>query len=341
MTTKIRPIIGITMGDAAGIGPEVIAKALYSKEVYDICRPIVLGDAEVMKKALEIAKVELRVNPVDDVSKAKFEYGILDVLDFHNIKIEELEMGKVQAMAGKASLEYIQKAAELAMEGKIHAIATASINKSAIRKAGCEFPGHTEFLAHLTKAKEVTMMLVAKQLRVFHVTIHESLKHACELIKKERVLETIKLAHETLQGIGIKQPKIAVAGLNPHASDGGLFGKEEIEEIAPAIQWAKEMEINAVGPIPPDTVFLRAKEGEFDGVVAMYHDQGHIPIKLLGFMIGVNVTIGLPIIRTSVDHGTAYEIAGKGIANSRSMIETIQLATKMAEVKLTSSKSSL
>lgn len=336
LTPHVKPIIGITMGDAAGIGPEVIAKALSQREIYKICRPIVIGEAGVMTKALEIAKVQLKINPIKEVSESKFKHGTIDVLDLENIDLDKLMLGKVQAMAGKASIEYIEKAVELALRGKIHAIATASINKGAIHKAGSKFPGHTEMLANLTGAKEVTMMLVAEKLRVFHVTIHESLRNAVELIKKERVLKTIKLAYEALLGIRVKKPKIGVAGLNPHASDGGIFGTEEIEEIVPAIQSAKEMGIDAVGPIPPDTVFLRAKEGEFDGVVAMYHDQGHIPIKLLGFMIGVNMTIGLPIIRTSVDHGTAFEIAGKGVANPRSMIETIKLAVQIAKVKLTS-----
>jgi len=332
----MKPIVGITMGDAAGIGSEVIAKALSKKKVYEICCPIVIGDADAMIEALEIAKIRLKINPVKKVSEAKFEYGSMDVLDLENIDLNKLKMGKVQVMTGKASIEYIEKAVEFALQGKIHAIATASINKKAIHKAGSKFPGHTEMLAHLTGTKEVTMMLAAENLRVFHVTIHESLRHAVELIKKEWVLRTIKLAHQALQSLGIEKPKIAVAGLNPHASDGGIFGTEEVEEIAPAIQSAREVKINAVGPIPADTVFLRAKEGEFDGVVAMYHDQGHIPIKLLGFMIGVNVTIGLPIIRTSVDHGTAFEIAGKGIANPRSMIETIKLAAQMAKVRLAS-----
>lgn len=336
ITSRMKPIIGITMGDPAGVGAEVIAKALSRRELYEICRPIVIGDADVMTKVLGIAKVQLKVNPVKELSEAEFKFGSMDVLDLENVDVDKLELGKVQAMAGKASMEYIEKAVELALRDKIHAIATASINKGAIHLAGSKFPGHTEMLAHLTGSKEVTMMLVAKQLRVFHVTIHESLRHAVELIKKERVLKTIKLAHEALQSLGIEKPKIAVAGLNPHASDGGIFGTEEAEEIAPAIQSARKMEINAVGPIPPDTVFLRAKEGEFDGAVAMYHDQGHIPIKLLGFMIGVNVTIGLPIIRTSVDHGTAYDLVGRGVANPRSMIETIKLATQMARAKLAS-----
>ncbi len=333
-SSSIRPIIGITMGDPAGVGPEVTAKALSNKEMYDICKPIVIGDASVMTKALDIVKVKLKVNPVQRVSAAKFKYGTMDVLDLKNIDLSKLQVGKVQAMAGKASLEYIYKAVDLALKGDIHAIATVSINKEAIHLAGSKHPGHTEILADLTGTKDFTMMLAAESLRVFHVTIHEALRRAVDLIKKDSVLDTIKLAQGALQSMGIEKPKIAVAGLNPHASDGGIFGNEEAQEIAPAVQAAKAMGINAVGPIPPDTVFLRAYQGEFDGVVAMYHDQGHIPLKLVGFKSGINVTIGLPIIRTSVDHGTAFDIAGKGIADPTSLMESIKMAATMARVKL-------
>jgi len=331
---SIRPIVGITMGDPAGVGPEVTAKALSNKEIYDICKPIVIGDAGVMTRALDIVKVKLKVNPVQKVAKAKFTYGTIDVLDLKNVDLSKLQIGMVQAMAGKASLEYIHKAVDLALEGEIHAIATVSINKEAIHLAGSKHPGHTEILAELTATKDFTMMLAAENLRVFHVTIHEPLRRAVDLIKKDSVLETIKLAQGALQSMGIEKPKIAVAGLNPHASDGGIFGHEEAQEIAPAVQAAKAMGINAVGPIPPDTVFLRAYQGEFDGVVAMYHDQGHIPLKLVGFKSGINVTIGLPIIRTSVDHGTAFDIAGKGIADPTSLMESIKMAATMARVKL-------
>ncbi len=330
----MNPIIGITMGDAAGIGPEVVAKALTHKELYDICRPIVVGDAGVMKNAVSFVKSNMNVRAVDDPAKGKYEFGTIDVLDLHNIDISKLEIGKVQAQAGKASLEYIETGVKLTKENKLNALCTASINKEAIRKAGAQFPGHTELLANLTGTKEVTMLLVAGNVRVFHVTIHVPLSKVPSLITPESVLETVRLAHNSLKGLGIADPKIAVAGLNPHASDGGLFGTEEREKIAPAVEAANKEGMKAFGPIPPDTVFLRANKGEFDGVVAMYHDQGHIPVKLLGFDTGVNVTIGLPIIRTSVDHGTAFDIAGKGIADERSMVEAIKLAAKMAQVKM-------
>jgi len=332
----MKPIVGITMGDAAGIGPEVIAKALAHKELYDLCAPLVVGDASVMKNAVSIAKKNLKVESVNDPAKGKYQYGTIDVFDLHNIDMSKLEIGKVQAMAGKASLEYIETAVKLTTQNKIQALCTASINKEAIRLAGAKVPGHTEILANLTNTREVTMLLISGNIRVFHVTIHEPLSKVPSLITKESVLETIRLAYNSLRSLGMAEPKIAVAGLNPHASDGGLFGTEERDKIAPAVEAAKKEGIKASGPIPPDTVFVRANRGEFDGVVAMYHDQGHIPVKLLAFESGVNVTIGLPIIRTSVDHGTAFDIAGKGIADEMSMVEAIKLAAKMAEVKITS-----
>ncbi len=321
------------MGDAAGIGPEIISKILFKKEIFELCRPLVIGDADVMEKALEITSIKLEINSIDDISDAKFEYGTIDVLDLDNILTKELKLGQISKMAGKAAVEYIEKAIELALENSIHAIVTAPINKEAINLAGYNYAGHTEILADLTNTKDVVMMLLAGPLRVIHVTTHVSLRKACDLVKKERILITIKLAYQTLRNLGFQDPKIAVAGLNPHAGEGGLFGIEEIEEIIPAIESARELGMRIEGPIPPDTVFVRAKKGEFDAVVAMYHDQGHIPIKLLGFEFGVNVTIGLPIIRTSVDHGTAFDIAGKGIANPQSLNEAIMVAVKLAERK--------
>jgi len=340
----MKPIIGITMGDASGIGPEIIAKALSLKEVYDVCHPLVIGDANVMTKALEIARVQLKINSIKDLREAKFECGVIDVLDLGNIKIEKLKMGQVNAMAGKAAVEYVEKAVELAVNGKIHAIATAPINKEAMNQAGFGYAGHTELLAHLTGTKDYAMMLIAGPLRVTHVTTHMALREACNLIKKERVLKVIRLTHQALQSLGIKEPRIAVAGLNPHRGEGGLFGTEEIDEIVPAVELARKMGIIADGPISADTVFVRARGGAFDAVVAMYHDQGHIPVKLAGLewdernkkwtaVGGVNITIGLPIIRTSVDHGTAFGKAGKGTANPQSMVEAIKAAAKMAKMK--------
>lgn len=333
----MKPVVGITMGDAAGIGPEIIAKALAAKGVYEVCRPIVIGDSKIMKQAVKVAGVGLRVNPIREVREAKFEFGAIDVLDVAEVDLKALKIGQVDAAAGKAAVEYIKKAVDLALNGEVHAIATAPINKEAINKAGCDFAGHTELLAHLTGTKDYAMMLVADSLRVIHVTTHVSMRAACELITKERVLKTIRLTHEALKNLGIKEPRIAVTGLNPHGGEGGLFGVEEINEIEPAVKLARKEGINVVGPLPADTVFVRAAGGAYDVVVAMYHDQGHIPVKLLGLkwdektgkwtsVSGINVTIGLPIIRSSVDHGTAFGKAWKGTANPQSMIEAIKFA---------------
>ncbi|MEM2876201.1 MAG: 4-hydroxythreonine-4-phosphate dehydrogenase PdxA [Candidatus Bathyarchaeia archaeon] len=321
------------MGDAAGVGPEIIAKALSLREVYDVCRPVVIGDLRVMEMGCKVARLDTQLRYVKSVSDAVFRFGEIDVLDLKNIDIKSLVMGKPQAMAGKAAYEYIEKAVDLSLRGEIHAIVTAPINKTALNLAGYRFAGHTEILASLTGTKKYAMMLSSRTLRVIHVSTHVSLKKACDLVKKDRILETIKLGYKALEDLGIEDPKIAVSGLNPHAGEGGLFGREEIEEIIPAVKEANILGIRVYGPLSPDTVFLRASKGEFDLVVAMYHDQGHIAFKMLGFTSGVNVTIGLPVIRTSVDHGTAYRKAGLklGTADPSSLVEAIKLASKMAE----------
>jgi len=331
-----KPIIGITMGDPAGVGPEIIVKALSRNNIFRFCQPVVIGDAKSIMQGLKVVRLQLNIHSIKNLSEAQFQYGSIDVLDLNNVQIETLEMGRAQSMAGKAAVEYIKKAVQLALFKEIHAIVTAPINKSAMNMAGFEYAGHTELLADLTKAKEFRMMLIARDLRVVHVTTHVSLEKACSLIKKDRILTTIELANEAMKQLGIEKPRIAVSGLNPHAGEGGLFGKEEIEEIQPAIVTAKKLGINVSGPYPGDTVFMRAKKHEFDVVVAMYHDQGHIPVKMLGFEIGVNVTVGMPIIRTSVDHGTAYRRAGLGLgtADPRSLLEAIKLAAKMAQTGL-------
>ena len=335
MPLNKKPIIGITVGDAAGIGPEIIAKALSLESTYDICNPVVIGDANVMREGVKVAKVQLEVNPIKKIGDAKLECGKVDVLDLNNIDINKLKMGQPQAMAGKASFEYIKRASELALEGKIHAITTAPISKEALHMAGYRYPGHTEILAELTGSKEYAMMFIAGLLRVILVTIHIPFSQVRKQIKRDKILTTIKLAHQTLQRLGIENPVIAVAGLNPHAGEEGLFGSEEIDEIKPAVDSARDLSYNVVGPLPADTVFYRTLKGDFDIVVAMYHDQGCIPIKLLGFDIGVNITVGLPIIRTSVDHGTAYRRAGLrlGTGNPQSLIEAIKLATKLSANK--------
>lgn len=327
-----RPLIAITMGDAAGVGPEIIVKALSTQEIFDCCRPLVIGDARIIRKALRSFGVQAQLNLIEDPANGLHKLGTLDVFDLHNLDPETVAPGQVQEHCGRASVEYVQKAVELALSNKIQAIVTAPISKEAINKAGYDFAGHTELLAHLTNSKDYAMLLVAKNLRVIHVTTHTSLAEACHLVRRDRVERAIRLAFRAAQSLGIPDPKIGVAALNPHSGEGGLFGREEIEEITPAIESARRGGISVEGPIPSDTVFYRAAvRGEFDLVVAMYHDQGHIPVKLIGFESGVNVTVGLPIVRTSVDHGTAYRRAWRGTASPQSMIEAVKLAATMTK----------
>ena len=319
------------MGDPAGIGPEVVVKALAEEEIYKICKPMVIGDAKVIERALVFTNLtHLKVNPIKAISDAKFSYGTIDVLDLENVDLDKVPIGKASAEAGRASVEYIKLAVKLALNKEIDAITTGPINKEAINKAGYHYNGHTELLRDLTKSKYAIMMLAAKNLRVTHVTTHVSMRQACDMITKDRVLVTIRITHDALiRYFGIKEPKIAVAALNPHAGEGGLFGTEEIEHIEPAVKEAQKMGINAIGPLPGDTIYYKALRGDFDAVVAMYHDQGHIPIKIIGFYDGVNITLGLPIIRTSVDHGTSFNRAGKGTAHPGSMINAIKFAAMM------------
>jgi len=332
------PILGITMGDPSGIGPEITIRSLSLRETYSCCRPIVIGDAKVLAQEKDAYNLEPKIRAVHSVQDARFEYGTIDVLDLDNVRLEDLRMGEVQVMAGKAVYEYIQKGVSLALSGEISGIVTAPINKEALNKAGYSFSGHTEILAELTGTKKYAMMLIAGKLRVVHVTTHIPFKRVVNQIVKTRVLKTIELADQAMKNLGNDYPKIGVAALNPHASDGGLFGDEEETKIRPAIEEARKKGINAEGPIPADTLFLKVARGIYDVAVAMYHDQGHIPVKLLGFEAGVNVTLGLPIIRTSVDHGTAFRHARERMgADPNSLIEAISVAAKSAQVKLNTS----
>ncbi|MEH8091360.1 4-hydroxythreonine-4-phosphate dehydrogenase PdxA [Gallibacterium anatis] len=329
----MKPVLGITMGDAAGIGAEIIVKSLADKHLYEIAQPIVIGDKKMMQRALDLLQSPLKINVVTNLDNLNAKYGTIDLIDLDNVPAD-LIYSQVDPRAGKAAYEYVEKAVQYAMENKIQAMVTAPLNKEALHAGGKMFPGHTEILAQLSGTKDYSMMLVSEKLRVIHVTTHVQLRKACDLVKKERVLTVIKLADENAKMLGFKQPRVAVAGLNPHSGENGMFGDEDRKEIVPAVEAAKQLGINASGPIPPDTVFHRAANlNEFDIVVVMYHDQGHIPIKLLGFDTGVNVTVGLPFIRTSVDHGTAFPIAGKGIADSKSMTESLYLAAQMAQIK--------
>ncbi len=336
MAQANKPMLGITMGDATGCGPEIIAKSLANRSFYNICRPVVIGDAGIMRRAASITQMGQTIRSVDSINDAGLSAEFIDILDMANLP-EDLPFAKVDARAGKAAYEYVAKAVELASQQIIDAIVTAPLHKEAMNLGGYHFAGHTEILAHLSGTKHYAMMLVGGPLRVIHVSTHVSLREACDRVKKERVLRVIELAHNSCRLLGIEQPAIAVAGLNPHSGEGGLFGREEIDEIIPAIEKAQLQGFNVVGPIAPDTVFYRtALKQHFDIVVCMYHDQGHIPMKVLAFETGVNVTVGLPFIRTSVDHGTAFGKAGKGTADHRSLNEAIHLAARMARNKMQS-----
>jgi 4-hydroxythreonine-4-phosphate dehydrogenase len=341
---KAKMAIAITMGDAAGIGPEIIVKALERKDLRRQALPIVIGDGQTMEQALSIAKSNLKIQSIAEVEQARDDPESIPVLDLKNIDLSKLKHGKVDPMPGKAAAEYIQKAVALAMEGRVKAIVTAPIHKEAINKAGFHYAGHTELLSHLTGTKEYCMLLAHGSFRVSHVTTHSSMRNSCDRIKKERVLTVIRLTYEFLKQLGIENPRIAVAGLNPHSGEDGLFGDEEKNEITPAIEEARSKGWNVEGPVPPDTVFTKMKGKQYDAVVAMYHDQGHIAVKLVGFsmkpggkewdkMSGINMTLGLPIIRTSVDHGVAFGKAGEGRANPQSMVDAIKLAIQLAKKK--------
>jgi 4-phospho-D-threonate 3-dehydrogenase / 4-phospho-D-erythronate 3-dehydrogenase len=325
-----KPIIGITMGDGAGVGPEIIMKALADKDIYTSCAPFVIGDAKLLERAGKIVDSTLRVRTIQSPAEAAFEYGMVDCVDL-NLLPEDLPFGHVSAEAGNAAFRYLERAIQLANEGQIDAICTAPLNKEALHKAGHIYPGHTEILAELTNTDNFSMMLSAPNLKVIHVTTHIGIIDAIKKINPERVYDVIKLAHDTLKKAGYEDPKIAVCGINPHAGENGLFGYgEEAEKIVPAVEKAQVEGVNVVGPLPADTLFFRAGRGDFDIVVAMYHDQGHGPIKVLGLEAGVNITVGLPIIRTSVDHGTAFDIAGKGIVNELSLKEALRQAVDLA-----------
>ncbi|WP_208587720.1 4-hydroxythreonine-4-phosphate dehydrogenase PdxA [Gracilibacillus suaedae] len=326
------PTIGITMGDATGIGPEIIIKALEDSTIYDICRPIVIGDAKILKRATHITNSKVAINIIDDPRTAEFTHGTVDCIDL-NLLPEDVAFGKVSPLAGDAAFRYIEKAVSLAKDNKIKAICTAPLNKEALVKGGHRFPGHTEILATLTGTEDYSMMLSSPKLKVIHLTTHIGLKEAIDIIDPKRTKTVIDLADTALKRAGYKEPRIAVCGINPHAGENGLFGEgEEEEKLVPAIKLARKEGVNVSGPHPADTLFFRAVRGDFDIVIACYHDQGHVPIKVLGLEEGVNITVGLNygIIRTSVDHGTAFDIAGKNIADNRSMIAAIQSAAELA-----------
>lgn len=337
----MKPKLAITMGDPAGIGPEIVVRALSHQETYEKCRPIVMGDAKIINKAVNLLGLDLEVRPVTKVDEALFEHGTIDVYDIDCVDMSTFEFGKVDPQCGHAAFLFIKKAIDLAMIDEVDGTVTAPLNKEALNLAGHHFDGHTEMYATFTNTKKYAMLLADEFLRVIHVSTHVPLRKACDLVKKARIIEVTELIDDACRQFGIEHPRIGVAGLNPHSSDHGLFGDEEELEIIPAVEELCQRGFDVVGPVPPDSLFAKAKCGQFDGCVAMYHDQGHIPFKVVGFnwnketgrmdsVKGVNITLGLPIIRVSVDHGTAFDVAGKGIASEDALTLSIDYATKMA-----------
>ena len=344
--TRRPPVLGITMGDPAGVGPEISAKALALPDVAASCRPVVIGDRSVMQATLAMLRSSLALHVVSRPAECRFEPGSLECLDLGNVDAATLPRAQVSAGAGRAAYGYIDKAVSLCQSGEIDGMVTAPVNKEALAAAGVQHSGHTEILAKLSGTKDFAMLLMGRELKVIHVTTHVALRRVPDLCTADRVLRVIRLAQQTMNGLGVARPRIAVCGLNPHAGEDGLFGDEEKTQIIPAMDTARREGLDVYGPLPADTLFSRARGGEFDIVVAMYHDQGHVPVKTLGFtydetrgqwtgLSGVNVTVGLPFLRVSVDHGTAFDRAWKGIANPESMIEAIDVAVRMLSARAT------
>jgi len=328
------PVIGITMGDPVGIGPEIMVKALNDSKIYNICKPLIIGDSHIIKQALELLNFTHHINIIDNPSQGRYMFNTLDIMEISNLNMDCASFSGPSIETGTAMQDYIIQGIDLALAQGISGLVTCPITKTALKLAGSQFHGHTELLAQRTKTKEYAMMLAGKRLKVVLVTIHIPLSQVSAGLTCENIVQKIKLTHISLkERFNIRMPRIAVAGLNPHAGEASMFGREEEEIIAPAVLSAQKKGINVSGPLPPDTVFYQAVNNRFDAVVCMYHDQGLIPFKLIHFKDGVNTTLGLPIIRTSVDHGTAYDIAWKGIADHSSLTEAIKMAALQARNK--------
>ena len=325
-----KPIIAVTMGDPAGIGPEIVAKSIADKATFDVARCIVIGDKKVMEKAIEIVGADLKVNVVESPADGDYSYGVLNMIDLDNIDMSRFEYGKINAMCGQAAFDYIKKSIEITMDKQADAVATTPINKESLHAAEVDFIGHTEIFGALTGTADPLTMFETNGLRVFFLTRHKSLRDMLDDIKKDRIIDYVERCTDALRRLGVKAGTMAVAGLNPHSGEHGLFGWEEVKEIAPAVEELKERGFNVAGPVPADSVFHQAAQGRFNSVLSLYHDQGHIATKTLDFDRTISITNGMPILRTSVDHGTAFDIAGKGIAGAVSMEEAIRLAAKYA-----------
>ncbi|WBW49383.1 4-hydroxythreonine-4-phosphate dehydrogenase PdxA [Peptoniphilus equinus] len=325
-----KPLIAVTLGDPAGIGPEIVAQSIADKDIFDIARCIVIGDRKIMEQAIKIVKADLTIHVVEAPDEGDYSYGVLNMIDLDNIDMDKFEYGKVSAMCGQAAFDYIKKSIELTMQGEADAVATTPINKESLHAAAVDFIGHTEIFGALTGTDDPLTMFETNGLRVFFLTRHKSLRAMLDDIKKDRIIDYVQRCTDALRRLGVTEGTMAVAGLNPHSGEHGLFGWEEVNEIAPAVEVLKAEGFNVDGPVPADSVFHQAALGKYNSVLSLYHDQGHIATKTLDFDKTISITNGMPILRTSVDHGTAFDIAGKGIAGAVSMKEAIRLAAKYA-----------
>ena len=324
----MKPLVAIPLGDPAGIGPEIVAKALARKETFEVARCVVVGDKKVMEQAIEIVKVPMKVHVIEEPEQGIYEEDVINVIDLDNVDMAQLKIGEISGMCGKAAYEFIEKSIELANDGKVHAVATTPINKEALRAGGINFIGHTEIFGALTNTKDPLTMFEVRGMRVFFLTRHVSLRQACDMVTEERIIDYVKRCTEALKRLGVSEGTMAIAGLNPHSGEHGLFGDEEMKAIYPAVEKLQAEGYDVVGPIGADSVFHLALQGKFNSVLSLYHDQGHIATKTLDFERTIAITGGMPILRTSVDHGTAMDIAGTGIASDVSMVEAIRLAAK-------------
>ena len=326
-----RPIIGIPLGDPAGVGPEIVVKSLNFDEIYEVSRPVVIGDKGTIEQAMKFCDIKLDINVIEDPKDGLYSKGTIDLIDLNNIDIKNFKIGQVQAEGGRAAFDYIKTTIDLALEKKVDAMATTPINKESLKAAGVPYIGHTEILEDLTNTDNPLTMFQVFNLRVFFMTRHVSLRQACDLVKEETVYEFIQRCKEALEVIGVENPRLAIAGLNPHSGENGLFGNEEVDEIAPAVKRAQDLGIDVVGPIPADSVFHFGLKGRYDAVLSLYHDQGHIATKMVDFERTISITNNMPFLRTSVDHGTAFDIAGSGKVSEVSMVEAIKLAALYAQ----------
>lgn len=325
-----KSFIAVPIGDPAGVGPEIVAKSTASKEVSEVANCVIVGNREVMENAIKITGEDLKINVIEEVEQGDYREGILNLIHIDNMDMSQFAFGKVSGMCGKAAYDYIEKSIELANRGKVDAVATTPINKESLRAGGIDFIGHTEIFGALTHTEDPLTMFETNGLRVFFLTRHVSLREMLDMIKKDRIIDYVKRCTEALEKLGVTDGVMAIAGLNPHSGEHGLFGWEEVEEIAPAVEALKKQGYRVEGPIGADSVFHQAAQGKYNSVLSLYHDQGHIATKTLDFEKTIAITNGMPILRTSVDHGTAFDIAGKGVVSAVSMIEAILLAAKYA-----------